>query len=423
MIISWTPRASFAQYSKARKLEHRVLSVAVGVQGTGPITTFQIDCSESSPTITTLKTISADNLTALSSGSLENAFVVFAGDGEGRVQCFDTVKGSPLKVYAPAAFPVERITVGEAAGRLVVAVTVQKQNDVARISIWDVAAGTLLRTTGRTAPNDDRAYGVARAVQLAGGVHFLVAQTEGVGRLQLFDPLLTAFRPPECFLITTVADIVDPTPPLTIRYTESAGNTHTQKDVHFEPWLIMTDRNDPSVEYRSKLKSILMIDPRVPTTNGKYVLTFAPPDDTSSDAQLRWERAGSLRIAWLSVGDIEGQVLEAPFNAPLADKQVKPVPYSTVAPKIAAVVLADDVTSPTPSEIWEKTALFGDAATAQGGAPALRANGSQFAYEAVDQETFDVPMTEQSGASKINLMLIKYLANGQAIATGAEVTP
>jgi len=89
----------------------------------------------------------------------------------------------------------------------------------------DAASGSLPRTTRFAQEQDDRSYGVARAVKLPGGLHFLVALTTGNGLLQFFDPLLTPFRPPECFFVTRVADLLDLTPAVRIKYMKQVGGT------------------------------------------------------------------------------------------------------------------------------------------------------------------------------------------------------
>lgn len=402
-------------HPSAPLLEHHRLYIVLGIEDEGEVTSFQVDFSGASPVSSTLATVTAAKLTALAAAKFEG-LVVFAGDAEGRTQCFDAASGSLLKQYARTASPVERISAGEASGRVVVAVTVGAQPNRPRIALWDAASGSLLRTTMVA----DQDYGVARAVKLPGGLHFLAAQTgNNNGLLQMFDPLLTPYRPPECFFVTRVPTLTSLTPAVRIKYMRnvSGTDTPTEVDIQFRPKLIMTDRSDPTIVYRSNLEEILE-DSGVPVANGVRVLKLK--ERITGTAELFWERAGTIRIAWVGETIIGEEALEARFSTPIAEKQVKPVPYSAVAPKVAAVALADDVSS-VARELWQKTALFGDAATAQGGRPALRDSGAVFAYEANDQETFDLPMT--GGAARISLLLVKYLVNGQTIGTGAEATP
>ena len=409
----------------ARSFDHHRLCIAVAFGDNGQIATYEIDFSETAPHTSRFADLSVENLRALSTASLEGAVVVFAGDAQGKVQCLDPVQQKSLKQYNPAPVAVERIATGAAAGRLVIAVGVEKQFDVPRVSVWDAFAGTLLRTTAKNPQGlDDRDYGAVRAVQLDGGVHVFAARTIGDGALQLFDPRLTPYRPPEWFVVTKVNNLTAETSPVSIKYmkVEMSTRTPTEVDVHFKPWLILSDRHDPAVEYHSVLASILKVDPRVPTGGGVRVLTYSPPEEDAPDVNLLWERAGSLRIAWRSTTALDGVTLEAVLDGPQGDKHIKPVPYSAVAPKLAAVVLLDD-TSGTPREVWQKTAFFGDAATAGGGQPALRSAGAEFAYEAADRGTIDVPTTAAIGASDYQVLLVKYLVNGQAIGTAQKAQP
>ncbi|MCA9139117.1 MAG: hypothetical protein KDB00_20230, partial [Planctomycetales bacterium] len=164
--------------------------------------------------------------------------------------------------------------------------------------------------------------------------------------------------------------------------------------------------------------------------DGKIWLLKVNPGD-SENVDLQWDRALSIEIAWQGELIPEGGEtisLEAGLFTPLNTKNLKPVPYSAVAPKVAAVTLVDDLSA--QSEIMQRTMLFGDAATTGPSSPRLVIRPPEgetstipnvIVFEATDDETIDIPLPTVSGQLGLSVILLKYMLNGQTIATGRQI--
>lgn len=404
--------------SESAPAKHYNLFLAVG-GGTASlqdhIDLYKIDFSSAAPntlpSCSLVNRLTSEGLTTFSLASIADQPVVFLGHRTGLVTGVNAL-GVAYKQYAHTT-TVQQITAAEASGRTVVAVACEKPGGTAhplRISVWDFQTESLLRTT--TA--DDEKYGLIQPIQLANVLHFVAAQTESPGRIQIFDPRLTPYRPPELFFVSK-APFLDP---ITIPITYDDSGTQTV-NVPFKPFLVLSDRQDNSKTYVSLLAKVL--GPPVDSSGAVKIWKLRKPEEYTGagDVDLRWHQAGSFRIAWLSeaTGPFEERSLEAVLFGPLGDKQIKPVPYSEVAPKIAAVALIDNPSSGTPVEVMQRTLFFGDAATAGGGFPELKPDTNsptQLFYQALGSETVDLPIP--NSPIKVNVILVKHLINGQAIA-------
>ncbi|WZP00299.1 hypothetical protein EP7_001928 [Isosphaeraceae bacterium EP7] len=289
--------------------------------------------------------------------------------------------------------------------------------DAFQTTLWDVESERPLRTLRPASPTD-AGYGRVVPVGLVRGLNLAASRPSPDGTLQVFDAGLEAYAPPEIFFATKLNRPFDP---VTVRLKYTADNAVQEQDVTFTPQLIHDSKGFPTRLHRTSLAQVFHPDDEA-GGQGVRVWTFAiesGADPTRVD--LNWGAANKAWFAWSGILEHNGEtfVVEARMLEPSPFKTVNPIPYSAVAPKLAAVVLIDRIDA-MRREILQRTIFLGDAAGGTGRPRVVSGLIPQFAYELRDQETVDVPLPAlPDSALLVGLALVKSFVNGQVLAAQA----
>lgn len=258
---------------------------------------------------------------------------------------------------------------------------------------------------------------------------------------------VSTHRPPNFFIISKIDDLLDPTNGQELKVINPLTKEENNITVIFTPYLIFEspakDQDPPLVTTIIPLKEVMTKPvPFEPTIGEHYFISRnkALNHEQPTDVQIPWQNAQTIRIAWQgehtfkkvdAAGNQETKTV--PFEAVLFDalgqKSIKLVPYSAVAPKMAAVLLLDEHPDKKPKEcqkILQKTLLFGDsAATSEGeGSVEMVKETPHFVFKTRDNETVVSETIEPSSNGhqiKRSLILVKYLIYGQVICTSSGI--
>ncbi len=378
------------------------LHIALG--GNSDVLSLTIEVSSLSISATTNDQV--PGLTAMTFGVMEEQVELFTATDTGlHRRRWDAGRLIVVADYEQNQPAVVGLAFGLAAGRPIVSAVLEDGG----VQLRDALTGRILRTVAADP-------GSLFAVTHVGG-QLRLALSDGSGKLQVYNPRLTPVRPPETFLVSSVANLLDDVP-LTLRF--QINGTEDAVTVDFVPKLILDDRLRPDAPQRYDLRDVLDSPSVAQPGTGHFIWTFKTPDGTSNGPQ--WERASSWRIVWTARFTADGADFdpEAGLFAPLVRKAIRPVPYAAVAPKLAAVAILDG----TGVERLQQSLLFGDAATAAGGAPDLTGTIGAYVlrYRSTDREHVELPLPLPLGAiAARHLLLIHTSVNGQVIATAATV--
>ncbi len=398
------------------------LRIAIGLDAKGGLWAGQVGVwsyDVETKTAVAFGPYATPGLAALTVGAFSDRAMLFVSLPSG-VQCLNIAdpKTAPILLeYQPGLPPAARLAFGATASRHIIAAVL----DNTSICLWDAEQGRILRTLDGL-PSDN----LLNFVQLGGQLRMIIGDTGGTGAIQMYDPKFTPNRPPETFLISKIGTtLLDPITQ-TVFY-KKTDNTQGHMDVIFTPSLLLDDRLKPGTFAHHDLSTLFTAD--TTPENGYTKWTWNPHGTT--DTGVQWDRALNWRIAWYGELTVDGKTyfLEPTLFEPLGRKALKPTPYSSVAPKMAAVALFDSTTVGGRIERMQRTLLFGDAASAAGGSPTIvldpdttRPVGSLlFRYQSTDHETVDVPRLPTALEGPGYLVLLNYLVNGQVIATACAV--
>ena len=357
-------------------------------------------------------------------GQSQDRFLVITGEDSGNV----TVWQLPESGAQPGATAIHTFSApsGIASIKLVqgeAKTFVAACSTTGFVGLWSLESGKLIRSLkSGGSPWVDMAAGFT-----AGSPHLLAGNS--AGEVTLWDLKLALLRPPKVFLVSRDETFRKPQE-VTLQELPQCANK-----VQLEPHLVLERESKPNAPISLKFSDVFWKTSSL-TMGGRiyHVAEYDPKDGIV----VNWQGVTRTWISWSyqcpQSGGNKELDLEAMLFNELGQKMIKQVPYSAVAPKMAAVLVLDRKDGGTLREILQRTILFGDAASAASGRATIveqdmvKPDGTtekvymfKFLRKDTEEVTVEMPLGIASDQLIRQFFLVKYLIDGQTIATGGLV--
>lgn len=327
---------------------------------------------------------------------------LLAGDSDGLLLDQNAITGGEPRTFRHAS-AIRNITTARSPLGPLVMVT-----DARVTTVWDADHSHALRRLPTEFPT-------ALAALLPWGSQVgLVVADSATSEVRVFDLRTAVVTPPEFFLISPLPTLLDD-----IEVPCPLNNGHSES-LLFTPVLVFDDRNDPTRKYVTPLRDLFKPQQLTSGIAGITVWKYDPQGVASQNQlHLNWDRAAHVRITWRCTN----YPIEASLFEPLADKQLILKPFSASADRLGAVVLVDS-TGPAATALFQRLAVFGDAAPTRPGVPDVQQRvgspGLDFVIRISERETIDQPVPPV--ATDLSVVLVRHLSLGQTLTAAATAT-